>query len=288
MISENTTTVIPFFYDGQDRITNLRVVAGWMKQTLPDSKTVVLTQDKASKLQAEKLPKGLIDEVIWQKGFLEMMTNQSVSHNLFWRTLLLNNALANWVKTEIAFILDADVIIPKDQIQAALFAFLRDPSLGIVLPYNSPTYDVAYQLRDEFSISWDLTNIIENCVIPRKPHINVGGAIFTKVKEWNRIGGFHPDMISWGSEDEELWDRLGNHSVPRLRIDGKLYHLHHSRGINSGCENPFRWNNMKIRDANRNNTDPLYIQQIRARNKYLLGMIEKYDSSARMVKNECQ
>lgn len=229
----NLTFLIPVLKDSEDRAWNLQCCLHYLDTTLQTNVSIceVTTQDTCVPVSV-------------QFGNLSIEYHEWSPRpdGLMHRTRMLNY-LAYKATTPYVCLFDADVIIPENQWERTA----KGIELGykFIWPYHSPTYDIPKGLQPLFMETMDMSMVQHQCVKPRKPHINVGGAIICHRETFLELGGFRDDFISWGSEDEEFHDRLVRLGFPIARVPGNLYHLEHSRGINSGTDNPYRWENRK-------------------------------------------
>ena len=65
-------------------------------------------------------------------------------------------------------------------------------------------------------------------------YYSVGGAFLVDVEEYRRCGWENEHFAGWGPEDAERYRRLLILGEQHSRIAGSLYHLYHTRGVNSG------------------------------------------------------
>lgn len=156
---------------------------------------------------------------------------------IFFRTKYINQILSI-VKTPFASIWDTDAIAPIKQIEAAYDILLED-NMTLVYPYSGIFLSVSEYISTVFRNSLDI-QILNKPYLHRallNGYYSVGGAYMINVKKYKKAGGENEHFYGWGPEDAERFYRLKILNHKMRRIDGVLYHLHHSRGLNSTYSN---------------------------------------------------
>lgn len=141
------------------------------------------------------------------------------------------------VKTQNAANIDADIILPINQLIKANNALL-DENLIMAIPYDGRCVGLNENLSDHFREKMDCDLLPTYCNEGLMfGHWSVGGAYLVNVRRYQEMGWENENFIGWGPEDIERVHRLDILGFKPLKIHGKIYHLHHPRGINSGNGN---------------------------------------------------
>jgi len=140
------------------------------------------------------------------------------------------------VETKLAAIWDVDVICSESQIfKAAELLCLNNQVL--VYPFDGKLWCINASFSELFRKRLDLSilsDFSQNKYL-MCGYYSVGGAFLVNVKEYRKCGWENENFLGWGPEDAERFKRVEILSgFTPLRVDGELFHLFHSRGINSG------------------------------------------------------
>jgi hypothetical protein len=220
----DTTFIIPVHLESQDRMRNLCFVLSYITKNF--NTNIIIHESDLS----PKIPNILNSFFPSQKGIDYMFTK--MENKIFYRTKLLNEMLVK-TKTTVVSNYDCDVLLPISAYVEATndckfdydliypFAFGDNMQLRVVLEqeqYNE------FNLNDLKGFLW------------RAEH---GFCQFFKTQSY--IDGFmeNENFISYGPEDSERairWEKLG---YKTKHLDGKVYHLEHTRTYNSNSANPF-------------------------------------------------
>ncbi len=153
---------------------------------------------------------------------------------IFHRTKYINQML--WLTdTRFAAIWDTDAIVPVNQIKKA-YQLLRSDGNVMVYPYDGTFWSVNDIYSEVFCKHGDLrilTDFPQPKVLMNGYH-SVGGAFIVNVSKYKDYGWENENFIGWGPEDAERYHRLEILGQKPLRVEGSLYHLYHTRGVNSG------------------------------------------------------
>lgn len=217
---DNITICIPVRIDSDERLGNLySVVDHFAKNGI--SKIIIYESDDASKL--------LFDESAHAVKHVFIKDDAIRFH----RTKIIN-AMLKKCDTPFAAVWDADVIVPITNFIAAA-EIISKGEATIVYPYDGRLWDIKeyfshifrqyreFEVFTKFACQIDLLNGYES----------VGGGFLVNISKYREAGLENEHFIGWGPEDEERFCRLFilGHKVER--INGVMYHLHHSRGVNS-------------------------------------------------------
>lgn len=157
---------------------------------------------------------------------------------ILFRTNYINRMIENCQTPNIA-IWDADVIAPVLQIILAV-DLLKKGEADFVYPYERFFLDTSFIIRKKFIENRDINVLLQNAgkmkeMYPPNP---VGGAFMVNLEAYKNAGLENINFYGWGLEDGERFYRFENKGFKVKRIPGPLFHLSHSRGINSAFHNP--------------------------------------------------
>ncbi|MET4082946.1 hypothetical protein ABIB40_002913 [Pedobacter sp. UYP30] len=147
-----------------------------------------------------------------------------------------NNKLIKQCDTSFIALYDIDVVLPIDQIVKSV-ELLRQGNYKIVFPFDGRCLSVDILLKAMFIKIMDeeflSSNYDKQTIYSRRA---VGGCIFLDRMCYVNSGGENQNITSWGPDDVERFKRMKILGHKYKRIQGVLYHLHHSRKENSGYQ----------------------------------------------------
>lgn len=154
------------------------------------------------------------------------------SNPILHRTRYLNRMVKH-VKEKYVAIWDVDVIASVDQIIESVEK-LRS-GVDFVYPYKKYFYDTSMEVRKHYYMTRDINFLKKStpfmtCLYPPNP---VGGAFFANREIYIKSGIEREQFYGWGMEDGERLARWTIQQQKVDRVDGPLFHLSHSRGVNS-------------------------------------------------------
>ena len=154
---------------------------------------------------------------------------------------------------------DTDVIFLPDQIKECVEK-LREGDSKFGLPYGGHTHFIKGAVRTSVINTLD----IESVPTSTHPEVHlenpasVGGATFFDREYYLSVGGYNEKFIAWGFEDNEIVKRFTVLGQPPFRIPGRLIHLCHRRGIDSGpTHNMYSHNQEEFNKINAMNKEQL-------------------------------
>ena len=215
--------------DTNERHKNVDLVLNYYKKIIPNSKFIFVEDDNVKNF--EYLSN--IDSVSYVYFHNEGIYRKSYGYNL---------GLKESKDTIVCF-LDIDCIVSKSNIEQAVDQVLKDNSISIC--YNGTSVYFEYNVKN--TISDDCKNLydyLDGFVDKNKIYTSykceeyeigntksVGGALLGKRETFLSIGGFNPNFVGWGYEDNEIIHRCKNMMVPMYYINTKkplLFHLPHA------------------------------------------------------------
>lgn len=158
---------------------------------------------------------------------------------IFHRTKMLNE-MAMMAKTSIVVNWDADVFVPPLQIIESVQSIRRQES-DVVYPYDGRFARVPRRHYKTLKQFLDVGMLAGQNFDGMGDHEarSVGGAILWNRNSFIRGGMENENMISYGPEDCERYDRFVALGFKVIRIGGALYHIDHIKGQNSSVTHPY-------------------------------------------------
>tara|TARA_Y100001949_G_C15907700_1_gene295464 strand:- start:261 stop:806 length:546 start_codon:yes stop_codon:yes gene_type:complete len=144
------------------------------------------------------------------------------------------NEIVEKATTPIISLWDSDVLVDKKQIEDSV-SLIRSGSADFVLPYDEYFLDTSALIREQYMKHKNFQNLKDNRnkMKPLYASDPVGGAVFSLKENYVAAGMENESFYGWGNHDGERinrWEILG---FKVQRVDGPMYHLTHSRSINS-------------------------------------------------------
>ena len=216
----NLTIIIPIRIDSDVRLRNMiAVVMYYSRQKLP----LLL-------IEADERPRIDFTKSYPQVRYIFI----SDSNPIFHRTKYINLGLRK-ITTPHAAIIDADVIVPPDQLKQANLLLNCTP---MILPYDGRFISMPHSLGETFRDTASIIDIQKHYETNKTDYMfgyhSVGGAYLVNVNLYRQCGWENEHFTGWGPEDFERVQRMDILGFPVKRIRGIIYHLDHPRGINSG------------------------------------------------------
>lgn len=202
----DTTFIIPFFFDHQDRRNNLNLNIALLRENFYTHVTI-----------DEFTPESPIDP--------------------FHRTKMINN-VARRSSTPYIVNWDADVIVAPMQILKSIKRLRA--GIDMVMPYDWRFARIPLRMdwHSKIGNSMDI-----GCVSGHRPSFigfnpgdkeSWGGAVFFNKQSFIKGGMENENFISFGPEDSERRERFTKLGFSIERVRGCIYHLNHFKGLNSG------------------------------------------------------
>ncbi len=215
------TFLIPTRIDSIDRLQNILYVTNYLLEYF-NTNIIVFEADSVNNHILEKLLNGKI-KYVYYKDY----------DPIFFRTKYINK-IVNMANTEIVAIWDTDVLAPRKQIIDAA-NLLRSDSYDFVYPYKYNLLNVPRVIINTFDkkIFMKTLEQYSKCFYGMYAPFSVGGAFLAKKKQYQDAGLENEKFYGWGQEDGERYERWSKLKYRIFHIVGNLYHLDHSRGLNS-------------------------------------------------------
>lgn len=151
-----------------------------------------------------------------------------VFHMAKYRNIMVKN-----VKEKYVSLWDIDIIAPIIQVVKSIELLRR--GVDFVLPYENTCYDTSQEIRKFFFKNRSVDFLLQNTAFMTElyPPVCVGGAFFANRQAYILSGLEREQFYGWGLEDGERYNRWKAQNQKMERVRGPLFHLTHSRGVNS-------------------------------------------------------
>ncbi len=232
----NTTFIIPIYIESEDRAKNLETVIKYLTKHFD---TNIIICEWASQTGARLLNSLGIYAPIKHYLFRHAIGDLKVFH----RTLFLNEML-RLVKTPVVVNYDIDILLAPDVYKECERLILSGKDLVYPYFWGNSQYKVNYSGRDKINKTLDL-----NCLEESDKQIErseYGHCQFFNSASYREGGMEDENFISYGPEDKWRGLRFQRLGYNVMWAEGYVYHLEHSRGINSSSENPYIQKNNEL------------------------------------------
>lgn len=207
-------------FDSIDRLENALMVTNYLIKNL-DAKIYFWEFSSFNNGIFRKLaPKGVKYTYVYEED--------PVFHMAKYRNIMVKS-----VKEKYVSLWDIDIIASVSQVSKSI-ELLRG-GVDFVYPYEKTMYDISPEIRKIFLKNWDVDFLLQNTAFMTElyPPICVGGAFFANRQAYINSGMDNEQFYGWGLEDGERYNRWKAQKQKLERVQGPLFHLTHSRGVNS-------------------------------------------------------
>lgn len=224
-MNKTLTIVFTVRIDSAQRLDNLRATMRYYQKVTACAPVIVLEADDTPKA------KSMISQEFPQAKYIFVTDSNPIFH----RTRYINEELKQ-VTTVNAAVIDADVVVPQPQLREANDLLLSNLDNVMVIPYDGRAVDHTPWRSDLFRRDSNADVLINYDGHQRLmfSHMSVGGAYVANVEKYRQNGWENENFNGWGCEDHERFHRLDILCHKPITLVGKIHHLHHPRGINSG------------------------------------------------------
>lgn len=214
------TICIPIRIDSEYRLQNLKTAVA-IYSVLDNVTFIILEADVKSKISG-------------------LNRNDKVKHifipdenPVFYRTKYINEML-RIVDTEIAVVLDTDIIMPPYNLSDAVDLHYKNRAI-LSLPYDGRCFLVTPYYTEFFHMYHDIKSleILQSNMTLLNGFKTVGGIYIVNVEKYMHVGMENEHFSGWGPEDAERVHRLEILGYKINRFPGAIYHLYHPRLRNS-------------------------------------------------------
>lgn len=223
----DTTFIIPFCIDSQDRIENLIAILKYLHENFDTNFILV---ENGERTRFFELPN------VGAKHVFDPTPNGE-----FHRTARINVGI-RLARTPYISIYDADCIFQEGRIFLAVEALRKGATLSY--PYSGDFVDIE-------------RSYLSDGIIKKRESLtkdSVGGACFLNREDYIKCGGEREEFQSWCFDDVSRMHIISTLGFTIFRAEGECYHITHWRGENSGpnrftSQNIIIWN--KIKEMNK-------------------------------------
>lgn len=239
-LNNELSIIIPVKIDTPDRFRNLSIILKYFKLYFKDYELIVVEQDEHPKVQ--ELVESLDFTYIYREN-----------KGCFHKTWNFNLGIAI-AKNAYVLAYDCDALFKPYAIKNALHR-LQGNHTKFIYPYNSYMVEIQKNVihstdfnLDFFSnlpyVNHTTTDILDSTkfkvLYGDIKYDCTGGAFMFSRKDMLLLGGYNPNIISYGCEDNEIEVRVKKfgHTIERLQ-NFNCYHLEHGRTTDSHYNNFF-------------------------------------------------
>lgn len=263
------TFIIPVRLESDDRRRNLKLILNYLLKNF-DTSIIIAESDSVSQVPEilEAVSKNNND--ISKIELLFYKTNSSLFH----RTFYLNEMLMK-SKTYITINYDCDVILPIDSYIKATKMCLDD-KYDLVYPFGfGDNVQTRVLMNENIEIKFFESNNIS--LLKGFPwRAEYGFCQWFNTKSY--ISGFmeNQSFLAYGAEDSERANRwkVLEYKVGRVE-ESPVFHLEHSRGLNSDNSNPYFINNEQLYNKLKNMSKEQLIEYYKNQEYYISRMENK-------------
>lgn len=224
----DTTFIIPIYIESPDRALNVKIVLSYLLKHL-DTNIIILEHDIKPK----------VPEILEQLGIkdkIKYIFSENISgHDVFHRTKFLNEMLYQ-VTTKVVVNYDTDVLFNPEVYLECQNKILTGSDLIYPYFWGDSQRQVYNSGRNKIQADLTLDSLIESDYNTCRSEF--GHCQFFNTNSY-REGGMENEMfISYGPEDKERGYRFNKLGYKVEWLNNIVYHIEHSRGINSSSKNP--------------------------------------------------
>ncbi len=225
---KDVTFIIPVRIDSIDRLENLIHVSNYV---MTNFDTNVLIHEVSA------YNNGILKQLLPNE--VELAFSEDMDP-VFYRTRIINKMIEE-VTTPFVGVWDSDVLVTVNQVLKSI-EYLRQKEADFVSPYNGKFMDTSLVLRSMYFKVNDISflerhkNKMNQLYGPEA----FGGGFFADLNVYKEVGLENEAFYGWGHEDGERINRFKIFETRFERVQGVMFHLTHSRGLNSGYQNPFQ------------------------------------------------
>lgn len=203
--SKYITYIIQYIYDHPDRLENYRYCIPYLKEVSPLSKIIVYELGSTTTL-LEKDIEGIDYRY------------KQIEEGYFWHRTKDFNDILKQVETPYVCLYDCDVFFELQDYYKSIRALKE--GVDVVYPYSGRFMNIDRCFLQNSEIkdvgTWNFEMF--------------GGAVFLNTKRYLEAGGENENLITYGIDDMERYDRLRILGYSIKRTSGTCYHIQHFRG----------------------------------------------------------
>jgi tetratricopeptide (TPR) repeat protein len=216
----DVTFVIPLRIDSGERLRNVITITTWLLNTF-HTKVIVGVAD-VENMTTVLDPRIQVVKIDDSPRFPFHVTRAF-------------NELFQHVNTPIFVHYDADILVPRQQLEQAI-SLIRNNSVDLVLPYDVWTYVPSGEVN-ELLAAPDIASA--SVGYPRSIGIPPGGCVIRTASNFISTGMDNEHFIGWSPEDQERIHRAEVLGSRIKRISGPLFHLEHPQQTRQPIKDPY-------------------------------------------------
>lgn len=234
---KDTTFIIPIGIESKDREINTYITLSYLCKHL-DTNIIIYEFDKYSKVC------DIIQNIDTNGNNIEHIFSSNDTNNpIFHRTKFLNEMLLK-VKTPVVVNYDIDILLKPETYKKC--SDMVNDGFDLVYPYffGNSQYQIKYSGRDKVMNRQSL-----DCFDSSDTNLTrseYGHCQFFNTKSYIEGGMENEGFISYAPEDQERAYRFKKLGYNVVWEDSFVFHIEHSRGINSSSNNPMMQANNKL------------------------------------------
>ena len=232
--------------DTDERVKNIQTVVNFYRKHCFNFKMVFIEDDKQ-----ECLSKHIT--------FTNSDTHKFFKNDEIWNKCLSFNRGIALVETKYIAFHDLDAILHPTQFVESIQELQKNPTYGLVYPYNGLFLCVSLDIKHTFSETLNYADLAK--YFPQTIRVNaydgnvlvgstnsVGGCVVGNRENVIKAGGYNPNFIGWGYEDNEFPRRVNALGFPVVRLtEHPLWHMpHDGPGSSPREKNPYYEHNRQI------------------------------------------
>lgn len=217
---QDTTIIMPFHIDTEERLTNLSLVTDFIcSQFSVEIQLLEVGTHRSCKIAKKHL--NINYEFIYD--------DRPFFYHTYYRNLLIKKT-----RKPIIILWDIDCICPPEQLVSAI-KMIRTKEYQLVLPYDGRAYNIISPLKELYLSQKSIDSLSHNTSKLRTMygHFSTGGIIALDTNAFVSAGAENEQIIGWGPEDQERWKRMEIYGYKTHRTQGVLFHFNHPRNQTS-------------------------------------------------------
>lgn len=231
------TYIIPTRIESEDRRLNAIKSLSYLCKYSPHN-IIILESDSESKIPS------ILESIDTNGAKIEYIFIQN-SDKLFHKTKFLNMMLKK-VTTSVVSNYDIDVLLHPTA-YTECYKLIKEENYDLVYPYLAGDYLIDIKCTSREKITYDI-NILNSEDFFVKI-CNHGLCQFLKTDSYVKAGGMNEKFLSYGPEDWELGYRFKTFGYKITWTRNFIFHLDHSRGLNSGVDHEMAQSNYDLYEA---------------------------------------
>lgn len=235
----DTTFIIPIGLESEDRKYNAQITLSYLCKHL-QSNIIIFEYDKIPKLH------NILNSIDTNNSNIDhIFMPNTTGTDIFHRTRFLNEMLVK-VNTPVVVNYDIDILLEPNVYRKC--SDLINNNMDLVYPYfwGDSQFQINYNGRNKISQSLSLNNLSSSD--KNLTRSEYGHCQFFKTSSYLAGGMENEGFISYAPEDQERGYRFKKLGYNVMWSTDYVYHIEHTRGINSSARNPMMEVNNKLFD----------------------------------------